>query len=72
MEMTMNNLSTRDLIKALENSGYMDNAFTSSKFIKITKSGKAWYTVTFRDQEGELAAGDVFIEEQDGKFFGEF
>jgi len=69
-------LSTGDLSRILNDSGYTSCAFESARFEGIVKSGGFAYAVTFYDDYGteELEPGTVFVyyDHDTGKLSADF
>ena len=69
---TLDNLTTKDLTRALNNSGYFGNLFTAAHFEGFTESGDAIYAITFRNDDDQLDCGFIYVRNENGKLLGEF
>lgn len=49
------------LAQILGASGYKDAKFKTAKFLGMTNGGQFCYTVTYKDEEGDIATGKVFV-----------
>jgi hypothetical protein len=71
----MENLNLQQVIEALANSGYgVEEGDDMSHAIFSHKNGKgdAVYLIVFRNDDGQLESGHIYVSEHDGKFFGEY
>lgn len=70
----INKLTSSQITEALENSGYGDCVYKAVRFSHFNKLGQAMYIVAWdsEEEEGEIELGFVFIEEKNGKYYGDF
>ena len=71
-EMEIQNLNEMQIKEAFERSGYTELDFLSHRFVKLNERGNAVYEISFYDDDGSDAIGSLYIEERDGKLYGEF
>lgn len=62
------------VIAALNAGGYTENAFVTCVFEGVNDTGKEVHAITFRDLEGEMGEGNVYVwfDEAKGKLVADF
>jgi hypothetical protein len=58
---TLTQFSAAALTRAIRDAGYKEDHFLSARFIGITNGGQFCYQTQYKDIDGDLALGKVFL-----------
>ncbi len=58
---TLTQFSAAALTRAINDAGYKEDRFLSARFLGITNGGQFCYQTQYKDIDGELALGKVFL-----------
>jgi hypothetical protein len=58
---TLTQFSAVALTRAINLAGYKEDKFLAARFLGITNGGQFCYQTTYKDIDGELALGKVFL-----------
>jgi hypothetical protein len=58
---TLTQFSAAALTRAINDAGYHEDSFLSARFVGITNGGQFCYQTHYKDIDGELALGKVFL-----------
>ena len=68
-------LTQEGIVQALNNTGYYTNIgdVQNLRFVGMTETAKAIYHFNFKDDEGEMSDGSLFVwSDKDGKLQADF
>lgn len=63
---TLTQFSAPALTRAINDAGYKEDSFLSARFLGITNGGQFCYQTQYKDIDGNLALGKVFLTYDQG------